>query len=313
MKVYQGFENLPLFKNPVVTIGTFDGVHAGHRSIIERIRRKAMEVEGESVLITFEPHPRLVLSNSSQPLWLLSSLSEKIKLLAALEIDHLVVVNFTKAFSELSADEYIKDFLINHFHPHTFVIGYDHHFGKGRTGNYALLEKVKGLYGFDLVEIPAQEIEHITVSSTKIREALQTGQIHIANEYLCKPYLMQGLVMHGEKRGRLLGFPTANLDIEDEHKLIPLQGVYAVQAMVRGEVFKGMLNIGIRPTVSSSSKRSIEVNLFDFDKEIYGEELQLFVVARIRDEQKFASLDELTNQLKLDKSMAIELLESFSA
>ncbi len=309
MKVYQGFENLPLFKNPVVTIGTFDGVHAGHRSIIERIKRKAQEVQGESVLITFEPHPRLVLSNSTQAIWLLSSLPEKIKLLAELDIDHLVVVNFTQAFSELSADEYIKDFLISHFHPHTFVIGYDHHFGKGRTGNYTLLEKVKSIYGFELVEIPAQEIEHITVSSTKIREALQIGQIQIANEYLCKPYLMQGQVVHGDKRGRLLGFPTANILVEEKHKLIPAHGVYAVNVFVLGKTYQGMLNIGYRPTISESAVLSIEVNLFDFDTDIYGEEVELFLMARLRDEQKFSSLDDLKQQLQLDKAKAIDLLE----
>lgn len=308
MKVYRGIDALPPFINPVVTIGTFDGVHAGHRVIIERIRKRAAEINGQSILITFEPHPRLVLGTQTSPLNLLTTLDEKIELLQQLGIDFLVVVPFTKEFASMSADDYIEDFLINHFHPHTFVIGYDHHFGNHRSGNFKMLEQVKDKFGFQLEEIPVEEIEQVAVSSTKIRQALSAGKIQIANEYLCAPYRLQGNVVHGDKRGRLIGFPTANLIAEDPHKLIPAVGVYAVRATVQQKTFKGMMNIGFRPTVHEQGNLSLEVHLFDFNESIYDTMMDVFFIDRIRDEQKFDNIEMLVKQLYQDKQDAVALL-----
>ena len=305
MRVFRGLDNLPPFKNPVLTIGTFDGVHLGHAKIIERLRKKAIEVDGESIIITFDPHPRFVVAPDSTPIELLSSSDEKIKALQDLHADNLVVVPFTKEFSDISAEAYIRDFIVSNFHPHTIIIGYDHHFGKNRQGNYQLLESVKADYGFQLEEIPVQEIEHIAVSSTKIRAALHVGDIKKANELAGKLYALEGHVIHGEKRGRLIGFPTANLNVSDTHKLIPANGVYAVKAYLNDTVYKAMLNIGVRPTVSTTNHRSIEVNLFDFDQDIYDETLRIEFVDRLREEKKFNGIDELIAQLTIDKQEAL--------
>jgi len=305
MRVFKGLDNLPPFKNPVLTIGTFDGVHLGHAKIIERLRKKAIEVDGESIIITFDPHPRFVVAPNSTPIELLSTSQEKIKALQALHVDNVVIVPFTKAFSDISAEAYIRDFIVSNFHPHTIIIGYDHHFGKNRQGNYQLLESVKATYGFQLEEIPVQEIEHIAVSSTKIRAALHIGDIKKANELAGKYYTLEGVVIHGEKRGRLIGFPTANVHVGDVHKLIPANGVYAVKAYLKETVYKAMLNIGVRPTVSSSNHRSIEVNIIDFDQDIYDETLRIEFVDKLRDETKFNGIDELIAQLTIDKQDAL--------
>jgi len=305
MRVFKGLDNLPPFKNPVLTIGTFDGVHLGHAKIIERLRKKAIEVDGESIIITFDPHPRFVVAPNSTPIELLSTSQEKIKALQALHVDNVVIVPFTKAFSDISAEAYIRDFIVSNFHPHTIIIGYDHHFGKNRQGNYQLLESVKATYGFQLEEIPVQEIEHIAVSSTKIRAALHIGDIKKANELAGKYYTLEGVVIHGEKRGRLIGFPTANVHVGDAHKLIPANGVYAVKAYLKETVYKAMLNIGVRPTVSSSNHRSIEVNIIDFDQDIYDETLRIEFVDKLRDETKFNGIDELIAQLTIDKQDAL--------
>ncbi len=305
MRVFRGLDNLPPFKNPVLTIGTFDGVHLGHAKIIERLRKKAIEVDGESIIITFDPHPRFVVAPNSTPIELLSTSQEKIKALQALHVDNVVIVPFTKAFSDISAEAYIRDFIVSNFHPHTIIIGYDHHFGKNRQGNYQLLESVKATYGFQLEEISVQEIEHIAVSSTKIRAALHIGDIKKANELAGKYYTLEGVVIHGEKRGRLIGFPTANVHVGDAHKLIPANGVYAVKAYLKETVYKAMLNIGVRPTVSSSNHRSIEVNIIDFDQDIYDETLRIEFVDKLRDEIKFNGIDELIAQLTIDKQDAL--------
>ncbi len=305
MRVFKGLDNLPPFKNPVLTIGTFDGVHLGHAKIIERLRKKAIEVDGESIIITFDPHPRFVVAPNSTPIELLSTSQEKIKALQALHVDNVVIVPFTKAFSDISAEAYIRDFIVSNFHPHTIIIGYDHHFGKNRQGNYQLLESVKATYGFQLEEIPVQEIEHIAVSSTKIRAALHIGDIKKANELAGKYYTLEGVVIHGEKRGRLIGFPTANVHVGDAHKLIPANGVYAVKAYLKETAYKAMLNIGVRPTISSSNHRSIEVNIIDFDQDIYDETLRIEFVDKLRDEIKFNGIDELIAQLTIDKQDAL--------
>ena len=306
MRVYKGLENLPSFKKPVITIGSFDGVHLGHRKIIEQIIAKANEVNGESVIITFNPHPRLVLHNETKGVSLLSTLDEKIDALEKLNVDVLVVVPFTKSFSEISAQAYIEDFLIANFHPHTLVIGYDHHFGNNRSGNFAMLAEKKIDYHFELEEITAQEISHIAISSTKIRAALFQGNVKMANEYLCNNYTVFGKVVHGEKKGRLLGFPTANLQVMDYDKLIPAKGVYVVNVKVGAHQYRGMMNIGTRPTITDNDLVSLEVHILKLDQDLYGQYLTVEFLDRIRDEKKFSSLDELIAQLNSDKKVAEE-------
>ncbi len=309
MRVFYDLENLPTFTKPVLTIGTFDGVHQGHRIILDRIKKRAKEVGGESVIITFDPHPRLVLG-AQQNLSLLHTLDEKIESLQALSIDNLVVVNFTKKFAEQSAVEYIQEFLVNNFHPYAIIIGYDHQFGKGRSGDYHLLEQYKHELGYQLEEIPVQELKHSVISSTRIRTAIQTGEIIIANEFLGKPYSFSGLVVDGDKRGRLIGFPTANIFIQDTYKLIPANGVYAIKAIVHGTEYKGMMNIGVRPTIEESMERKIEVHLIDFNESIYGEQLKVVCIDKIRNEIKFDGIEKLIAQLKVDKQVALKLLSN---
>lgn len=308
MRVFRGLDELPPFHKPVVTIGTFDGVHIGHRAIIQQIIAKAREVNGESILVTFEPHPRMVIGVSEKPISLLQTLEEKIAALQQLDIDNLVVVPFTKAFSEISASDYIKDFLVRHFHPHTLVIGYDHRFGNQRNGDFNMLERMKQEYHYILEEIPMKEIENSAVSSTRIRQALAAGDVQKAALYLTRPYTLSGQVQQGAQIGRTLGFPTANILPDSEQKLIPAIGVYAVNVFHHGQSYQGMLNIGFRPTVTQSNQAAIEVHLFDFNQTIYGEHLQIEFMARLRDEQKFASLEELTSQLASDREQAIRLL-----
>jgi len=333
MIVHNNIQKLPAFTNPIITIGTFDGVHTGHRQIIELMKTEASRVHGETIIITFHPHPRMVVSPlqtipargdfklGSSAIYLLNTLEEKIALLQKADIDHLVVVPFTEAFANQTAEEYIKDFLVKTFHPHTIIIGYDHHFGKERKGNYKLLED-KGLeLNYKVKEIPVHMLEDVTISSTKIREALLKGDIETANLCLGYAYFFSGKIVEGNKLGRNLGFPTANLQIEDEDKLIPGDGVYAVEVSVRSIQdgaespsnlprisFKGMMNIGVRPTVGGSN-RVIEVNIFDFEKEIYGETLTVTLKKYLRDEEKFKDLEALKKQLAKDKEDALAALE----
>lgn len=304
MRVFHGLTDLPAFRNAVITIGTFDGVHIGHQAILEKLAQRAREVGGESVLITFDPHPRLVLSPQNVSVELLSSLAEKLEALSHVGIDNVVVVPFTAAFANMSASSYVRDFLITHFHPHTFIIGYDHRFGYKREGDFHLLEKLKTEYHFLLEEIPVQEIQDLAISSTRVREALHQGNISKANDYLGRPYTLRGLVVHGEQRGRRIGYPTANMECDDIHKLIPANGVYAIRAFVNAKTYIGMMNIGIRPTVSHANKRSVEAHLFDFHDDIYGETVRIEMIQRLRDEQKYDSIDALQAQLDQDKLQA---------
>jgi len=305
MQVHKNTDKLPLIRNAVVTIGTFDGVHEGHKQIISQLRDEARQVNGESVLITFHPHPRKILSG---PIQLINTLDEKIELLDGLGLDHLVVVPFTKEFSNQSADEYINDFLIGKFHPHTVIIGYDHRFGHDRKGDYRLLEKYAGELKFRLKEIPGYVIDSLTVSSTRIREAIRSGNIQTAHELLGYDFFFEGEVIEGNRLGRTLGYPTANLKVNEE-KLVPGDGIYAVEAKLEnGPLLKGMMSIGIRPTIGDN-KRMIEVNLFDFDKDIYGKILRVYVKAYMRPEVKFENLDALKEQLHKDKKSALQLLK----
>jgi len=310
MKVhYELADALPVFRNAVVTIGTFDGVHLGHRQIITQLKEEAAHIGGETVIITFHPHPRKVVSSVPGDIKLLTTLDEKIRLLEATGIDHVVVVPFNHVFAGYTAEQYIQDFLYRYFKPHTVIIGYDHRFGKGRVGDYHLMEDYGQQLGFAVKEIPEQVLHKVVISSTRIREALTRSNISEANAFLGYPYFFEGTVIEGNKLGRTLGYPTANLHIGSEEKLIPGNGVYAVTAAVKDKpvVLKGMMNIGLRPTVDGK-KRVIEVNLFDFDQDIYGQVLQVQLHSHLRDEVKFNGLDALKQQLQQDKTDAQRLL-----
>ncbi|MBV8251000.1 MAG: bifunctional riboflavin kinase/FAD synthetase [Chitinophaga sp.] len=309
MQVHRDLDHLPEFRNAVVTIGTFDGVHLGHRYILQQLEQAAAACNGETVIVTFDPHPREVLGSSPQSVKLLTTLPEKIALLEKQGIDHLVVVPFTKAFSELSAQAYLEDFLISRFHPHTIIIGYDHRFGHNREGGLELLEAEKEKYGFELIEIPQQVVHDLTVSSTKIRKSLQDAHIRLANELLGYRYFMTGTVVHGDKMGRQLGFPTANLKLADERKLIPEEGIYAVQVSLNRHwtTIPAVMSIGTRPTFNGTDLR-LEVHIFDFNREIYGQTLTVYFEEYIRANQKFDNIDDLIKQIADDTDKAKEIL-----
>jgi riboflavin kinase/FMN adenylyltransferase len=305
MQVYRNTDLLPPFRNAVLTIGTFDGVHTGHQQLIARMKKRAAEVNGESVIITFDPHPRTVI-NVASGIRLINSMDEKIELLAGMGIDCLVIVPFTEKFAQLSAEEYISQFLIRHFQPHTLIIGYDHHFGKGRSGNFELLKQQSAIFQYQLMEIPAHLLDSISVSSTRIREAIGEGDMDTANHLLGYTFFFSGEVMEGNKLGRTIGYPTANLAVTEKFKLIPGDGVYAVDVEIADEPDKrsrAMMNIGFRPTVDGS-KRLIEVNIFNFERTIYGKSVKVFVKKFLRPEQKFSGLEGLRQQLAEDKRRA---------
>jgi riboflavin kinase/FMN adenylyltransferase len=306
MQVHYNIEDLPAFKNPVITIGTFDGVHNGHRKIIDALIAEAAAVDGESVLITFQPHPRKVVDPLSS-LQLINTLAEKISLLSQNPLDHLVVVPFTDAFASLEAEAYIEQFLVKYFHPHTIIIGYDHHFGQGRTGNFKLLEQLRGKWAYNLVEIPKYVLQEISVSSTQIRNALLAGKVAIANDLLGYDFFFEGLVVQGDQIGRTLGFPTANLVYKDADKIHLGEGVYAVHVIIGEEKKGGMLSIGKRPTLNDTVER-VEVNIFDFNRNLYGLTIQVVVRTYLRGQEKYSSLAELTNQLFSDKDLALSAL-----
>jgi riboflavin kinase / FMN adenylyltransferase len=309
MQVHQLSDTLPQFKNAVITIGTFDGVHTGHQQIIAQLKQEAAAINGETVIITFHPHPRKVIA--SKPIFMLNTLGEKIELLEAKGIDHLVVVAFNDDFSRQSAEAYVKDFLFARFNPHTVIIGYDHRFGRDRQGDYQLLEIYGKEMGFAVKDIPEHILNNITVSSTKIRSALFENDIATANECLGYDYFFEGTVVEGNKLGRTIGYPTANLLIENEEKLIPGNGVYAVTAsLATADGFithNAMMNIGVRPTVDGT-KRMIEVNIFDFDVDIYGKTVRVSLKKYLRGEVKFNGLPALQAQLALDKLAALQYL-----
>ena len=311
MQVHSLSQPLPAFRNAVVTIGTFDGVHRGHRLILDRMRSVAEEVGGETVIITFDPHPRNIVGMRSDPQPLLTTMPERINLLAKIGIDHLVIVPFTPAFAAMDPRDYVQDFLVARFHPHTLIIGYDHRFGRQREGDYHLLESLSETYGFQVRELDAQILRDAAISSTRIREALMQGRPEEATEQLGYPYFFSGLVRHGDKRGRTIGFPTANLKPDDPAKLLPADGVYAVRISLSeadGDAYTktGMMNIGLRPTVDGT-RHLAEVNIFDFNEDIYGRVLTVQVISRIREERKFSGLEALQAQLSNDRSTAMLL------
>lgn len=302
---------LPMFKKAVITIGSFDGVHLGHQQIIQQLKAEAAAIGGESIIISFYPHPRSVISQNPDNIKLLGTLEEKTRLLAATGIDHLVIVPFDQAFASQSAEGYISDFLVANFHPHTVIIGYDHKFGNNRTGDFHLLKSFGDQLGFQVKEIPEHLLHQIGVSSTKIRQAISNCYIETANQFLGYAYFFEGRVVMGNQLGRTIGYPTANIVLSDLEKLLPGNGVYAVKARMKGNTetseWKGMMNIGVRPTVDGINQ-VIEVNIFDFEGDIYGKSLEVQVLHFLRAEQKFNGLDSLKTQLGLDQALAKRLL-----
>jgi riboflavin kinase / FMN adenylyltransferase len=307
MAVFFDTVNLPSFRNAVLTIGTFDGVHRGHATILKEVVRHAAEVEGESILITFEPHPRKLLF-PDKPLKLITPLQQKLNLVLDTGIDHVVVIPFTQEFSNMSAKDYVENFLAKQFKPSVIVIGYDHHFGHDRAGDIKLLKEYEQSLAFTVYEISAQLIDEAAVSSTKIRTALNEGHVADVIPMLGRPYSLFGKVISGAQLGRTINYPTANILPSDHEQLIPANGVYAVLVKWQGKEYKAMLNIGYRPTVSKDILLHIEAHLFDFDTDIYGEHLDVLFIERLRDEQKFPSIDALKAQLDKDKENAWAIL-----
>ena len=310
MQVHYGFESYKNIKNPIVTVGTFDGVHFGHQKIIQRLQKIAKKNNGESVLLTFDPHPRKILLND-QGLKLIHTINEKINILENLGLDHLVIYPFTLEFSKFSAKRYIDELLIQKLGTYTLVIGYDHHFGNDREGNIDLLKKYEKSNPFYLEEIKAHEIEEIKISSTKVRSAIEKGNIHLVNDYCGHFYEFSGEVVRGNGIGKTIGSPTANIKLNSNEKIIPLDGVYAVICQIKDANYKGIMNIGFKPTVDEGQKRTVEIHLFDYEKDIYGQDLRTKVIERIRDEVKFNSLKELKSQILKDNEKAKIILESF--
>ena len=311
MKIYYSLEDFTRLDNAVVTSGTFDGVHMGHQKILLRLKDIASRNKGETVVITFWPHPQLVLHPENNSLKLLNTFEEKAALLKAEGIQHLLRIEFTKEFSFISSQDFIQRILVETIGTKKLVIGYDHRFGLNREGSFEQLKLNSSNYGFDVEEIPQQDVDHISVSSSKIRQALGKADTETATHLLGRPYSISGQVVKGDKLGRVLGFPTANIETDSRYKLIPADGIYAVNVKYENQFLNGMLYIGPRPTVNGT-KRVIEVNIFDFDKDIYGESLTIFFYQLLRGDKKFNDLEELKQQLHLDKMDAIKILETIT-
>ena len=311
MKIYHSLDDFAPLDYGIVTSGTFDGVHLGHQKILGRLKEIAGKNKGETVVITFWPHPRFILRPDDISLKLLNTFEEKAELLKEQGIQHLIRIPFTKEFSQLSSEEFITKILVKTIGTKKLVIGYDHRFGKNREGSFEQLKVNGPTYGFDVEEIPRQDVDHIAVSSTKIRQALEIGDLENAKHLLGRTYSICGRVVKGDKLGRLMGFPTANIEIETPHKLIPMEGIYAVKVKYANQEFGGMLYIGNRPTINGT-KRNIEVNIFNFEREIYGEDLSVNFIELIRKDIKFKDLEALKQQLGKDKEMALRALSDFS-
>jgi riboflavin kinase/FMN adenylyltransferase len=304
LKIYSNINEFTGVKRPIVTTGTFDGVHFGHRKIIDRLTKIAELNNGESVILTFSPHPRMVLFPDDHGLQLINTIDEKIELLRSTGVQHLIIHPFTLDFSRLTSLQFIRDVLVNQFKTYKLVIGYDHHFGRNREGSFEHLKEFSPLYGFEVEEIPVQLLNDVSVSSTKIRNTLLAGNIDVANQYLGYSYSLTGKVVKGNQIGRKIGFPTANLFLEDSTKLIPKQGVYAVNVFYKNVSYKAMMNIGKNPTVNGVGLK-IEVHIFNFDEEIYGESLKINLDKKIRDEIHFENLELLKKQLEKDKQQIL--------
>ena len=310
MKIYHHVDVFEKVKKPVLTTGTFDGVHVGHQAIIQRINQIAKAINGESVMMTFHPHPRMVLHPHDHDLKLLNTQQEKTEQLERAGLEHLVIQPFTKDFSRKSALEYVRELLVDGIRPAVVVVGYDHRFGRNREGDFHQLQEFGEMFDFKVEEISAQTVEDIRVSSTKIRKALIKGDVKSANHFLGYNYPLSGIVIEGDGIGEKIGFPTANLQMEGMHKLLPANGVYAIQAIIDGFTYGGMLNIGVRPTVNRSGKLRAEANVFDFHGDLYQKEIRLRLIARIRDEMKFNSIDALKVQISNDQASIRNLLKT---
>ncbi|WP_183575813.1 bifunctional riboflavin kinase/FAD synthetase [Mucilaginibacter sp. X5P1] len=307
MKIYHHIDEFKAVNNAVVTIGTFDGVHLGHRKIIARIKELADEIGGETVILTFFPHPRMILHPEDESIKLINTINEKAALLEQLGVDHLIITPFSRDFSNQTAEGYIRDVLVNKIGTKKIVIGYDHRFGKDRQGGLDDLLRLGPVYGFEVVEIPEQDINDVAVSSTRIRNALSEGKIELANTFLGYPFYITGKVVRGDQIGRQIGYPTANIVIEERYKLIPSDGIFAAKINIQGKLYKGMAYIGSRPTINGIT-RNIEINIFDFNQEIYNEQVTLHFYNYVRGDVKFTGLDELKVQLAQDKVDVLELL-----
>ncbi|WP_264520209.1 bifunctional riboflavin kinase/FAD synthetase [Flavobacterium sp. N1994] len=299
MKIFQSIKSFKAVKPTIVTIGTFDGVHLGHKKILDQIISSAQNLNCESLVLTFFPHPRIVLQEGSE-MKQLNTLEEKTKLLADLGIDNLIIHPFDKEFSRLTAEEFVKEVLVDIFKVKKIIIGHDHRFGRNRTADIDDLINFGETYGFEVEQISAQEINEVSISSTKIRNALLEGDIELVTAYLGYNYTLTGVVSEGKQLGRTIGFPTANIKIAESYKLIPQNGVYIAKSSINGKVVYGMMNIGTRPTVDGTTQ-TIEINFFDFNQDLYHQKITVSLLKRIRSEQKFDSIDALKNQLSLDK------------
>lgn len=303
-------EDVERVPNSVITVGTFDGVHEGHRSLIETVVKKAKARDARSVVISFDPHPRDIINPGSAGIKQLTTIQERREILGEIGIDLLLIIPFTRDFSLLSSEEFVQDIVFEKVGVSEFVIGYDHHFGKDRTGTIETVENLGKKLGFDAFIVSKKEMGAITVSSTTIRKELaDEGNVEQASNLLGREYLLNGIVIHGDKRGRAIGYPTANLMPEHPNKVIPKDGVYVVRVRVEGDWFNGMMNIGNRPTFKDTNK-ALEVNIFDFDKVIYGQTIQIRFLKRLRDEVKFSGIDELVAQLDKDKMDSLSFLKT---
>ena len=309
MRVFRDLSELKNIKDAVITIGSFDGVHVGHQKIISRLKQLSSELGVENYLITFDPHPRSVIYPKDNTLRLLSSQEEKIALFEKYGLDNIVIIPFTVEFSQISPQEYIEKFLVKNFNPKYIVIGYDHRFGLNRGGDLSLLQSVKEKYNFEVIEIPKQEIDEITISSTKIRNAIISGNLEAANTLLNHSYSLSGKVVRGRKLGTEIGFPTANLSLEESKKLIPKDGIYACKVIVEDMEFKGMLYIGDIPTIGTDNPKAIEVNIFDFNSDIYDQRISIQILHYLRDDKKFDGLNELKEQLNKDRESALSFFD----
>lgn len=307
MKVFQSINQFKSKAKTIVTLGTFDGVHIGHKKIIERLLLNAKELNCESLVLTFFPHPRMVLQKDSD-VKLLNTIEEKTNLLSKTGLDNLVIHPFDQAFSRLTAEEFVKNVLVDSFNVKKIIIGHDHRFGRNRTADIDDLIAFSEVYGFEVEQISVQEINEVAVSSTKIRNAILNGNIDLANNYLDYNYSFKGKIVKGKQLGRTIAFPTANFEIEDNYKLIPQNGVYVVESLINERTIFGMMNIGFNPTVGENAK-TIEVFYFDFNDDLYGQQITVSILHRLRSEQKFDSLDALKQQLKSDQMAALDFIK----
>ena len=309
MKIYRNLKDYNV-KNAIITQGTFDGVHLGHKKILDRLISGAKTKGGDSVLLTFHPHPRHVLFPDHDGPMILNTMDEKIELLESIGLDNIIILPFTHEFSRIPAVHFVRDLLVNQIKAVKIIVGYDHHFGRNREGDINILKELAPLYEFEVEEISAHEIDEINISSTKIRKALAVGDVETANRFLGYPYQLNGKIIPGKKLGRKLGYPTANMELDERLKLIPENGVYAVKVKIASRSLKGMMSIGFNPTVEEgNTKRHLEVNIFDFDEEVYGSDIRVELIKRIRNELKFDGLDELKDQMASDKLVTMEILE----